>query len=254
MITVLIVGNNIADNERIASSIIGGTELTTCVICTHSAPEALKVVRSKEYQVDLFVISVRMKEQSGYRLAEKIRKMADYRNCPILFVTNASYSLSGFSQLTTYQSYKNFNYISLPITRIDVQGKLGLYLEEIIQNQSIRSNTDRAIYITHAKGEAFVAVKDILFVEVQNKLCSIHTAEAVYQMNRKSLNEILEIIDDESLLRCHRSYALNVKQIKGVEKVDRRIWKAVFDNCREICLISETYIDTIRHYCTEELL
>ena len=45
MITILIVGNNIADNEQIAGSIIGGTELTTCIICTHSAPEALKSTR-----------------------------------------------------------------------------------------------------------------------------------------------------------------------------------------------------------------
>lgn len=106
MITILIVGNNIADNERIAGGIIGGTELTTCVICTHTAPEALKVIESRRYKIDLFVISIKMKEQSGYRLAEKIRKLAEYRDCPILFVTNSSYSLSGFSELTTFQSYK----------------------------------------------------------------------------------------------------------------------------------------------------
>ena len=120
MITILIVGNNLADNERIAGSIIGGTELTTCVICTHSAKEAMKVIEGRQYIIDLFVISIRMKDQSGYRLAEKIRKITEYRDSPILFVTNSSYSLSGFSQLTTFQSYKKFNYISFTITRIDV--------------------------------------------------------------------------------------------------------------------------------------
>lgn len=246
MITILIVGNNIADNERIAGSIIGGTELTTCVICTHSATEAQKVIESRQHKIDLFVISVKMKEQSGYRLGEKIRKMTEYRDCPILFVTNSSYSLSGFSQLTTYQSYKKYNYISLPITRIDVQGKLGLYLEEILQNQTTRSNGERAVYIVHTKGASFIGIPDILFAEVQNKVCSIVTTKGTFQINRKNLSDLIDLVDDDLFLRCHRSFALNIKQLKGIEKVDRRIWKAVFfGNQKETCLISKTFLNGI---------
>jgi len=245
MITVLIVGNNIADNERIAGSIIGGTELTTCIICTHSAMEALKVIESRQNKIDLFVISIKMKEQSGHRLAEKIRKIAEYRDCPILFVTNLSYNLSGFSDLATYQSYRKYNYISLPITRIDVQGKLGLYLEEIIANQSDRKKAERAVYITHTKGETFISVKEILFAEVRNKICSIYTTEGSFAISRKHLIDLIEFIDDDLFLRCHRGFALNIKQLKGIEKVDRRIWKAVFENCKASCLISKSYVDEV---------
>lgn len=245
MITTLIVGNNIADNERIAGSIIGGTELTTCVICTHSATEALKVIDSRQYKIDLFVITIKMKEQSGYRLAEKIRQMPEYKDCPILFVTNSSYNLSGFSELATYQSYKKYNYISLPITRIDVQGKLGLYLEEIILSQSAKNHAERAVYLNHSKGDAFIAAKDILFAEVQNKSCTVYAVEGAFHMDRKTLTEIVDIVDDSFFLRCHRGFALNIKQIKGIEKVDRRIWNAVFKARKETCLISQTYIDRV---------
>ena len=245
MITILIVGNNIADNERIAGSIIGGTELTTCVICTRSAIEANAVIESRQYKIDLFVISIKMKEQSGYRLAEKIHKLAEYKDCPILFVTNSSYNLSGFSELATYQSYKKFNYISLPIARIDVQGKLGLYLEEIIQTQSARNQSERAVFISHATGDAFIGIKDILFAEVQNKTTTLFTTEGIFRINRKSLLDIISIVDDDFFLRCHRSFALNVKQIKGIETVDRRIWRAVFEKQKETCLISQTYLDAI---------
>ena len=247
MITILIAGNNIADNERIAGSIIGGTGLTTCVICTHSAMEAMKIIDSRHHKIDLFVIRIQMKEQSGYRLAEKIHKIPEYRDCPILFVTNSSYSLSGFSDLATYQSYKKYNYISLPITRIDVQGKLGLYLEDIILNQSARNNEKRAVYLSHTNGDTFVRVKDILFAEVQNKVCRILTTEGSIQINRKNLNDLIALIDDEYFLRCHRGFALNIKQLKGIEKAERRIWKAAFEcdeeGCR--CLISKTYLDSV---------
>lgn len=245
MITILIVGNNISDNERIAGSIIGGTELTTCVICTRSASEALKIAESRRNKIDLFIISIRMKEQSGYRLAEKIRKIPEYRNCPILFVTNLSYNLSGFSDLATYQSYRNYNYISLPIARTDVQGKLGLYLEEIILNQASRDRAERAVFLSHTKGEAFIGVKNILFAEVRNKICSIVTTEGTFEVSRKNLNDIIGIVDDDYFLRCHRGFALNVRQLKGIEKVDRRIWKAVFENGVRTCLISRSYIDPV---------
>ncbi|MEL7657718.1 MAG: LytTR family DNA-binding domain-containing protein, partial [Bacillota bacterium] len=177
--------------------------------------------------------------------AEKIRKITEYRDCPILFVTNSSYSLSGFSQLTTYHSYKKFNYISLPITRIDVQGKLGLYLEDIIQSQSAKQNADRAIFLAHTKGETFLSVNEILFAEVQNKICTIHTLKGSFQMLRKNLNEIMEIVDDDFFIRCHRGFAVNIRQLKGIEKVDRRIWKAVLENCSETCLISKTYLSEV---------
>jgi len=245
MITILIVGNNIADNERIAGSIIGGTELTTCVICTHSAAEALKVIDSRQYKLDLFVITIKMKEQSGYRLAEKIRQIPEYKDCPILFVTNSSYNLSGFSELATYQSYKKYNYISLPITRIDVQGKLGLYLEEIIQTQSVKNHAERAVYLNHSKGDTFIGAKDILFAEIQNKCCTVYTTEGAFHLIRKTLTDMIDIVDDSFFMRCHRGFALNIKQIKGIENVDRRIWKANFRTSEETCLISQTYIDGI---------
>ena len=245
MITILIVGNNVTDNERIAGSIIGGTELTTCVICTRSAMEALEIIESRKNRFDLYIIMIQMKEQSGYRLAEKIRKVSEYRDCPILFVTNLSYSLAGFSDLATYQSYRKYNYISLPIARIDMQGKLGLYLEEILTNQSIRNKGERAIYLSHSKGETFLAVKDVLFAEVRNKICSITTTEETIQLSRKNLNDMIRLIDDDLFLRCHRSFALNIRQLKGVEKVDRRIWEAVFANRKGPCLISRSYLDQV---------
>lgn len=233
------------DNERIAGSIIGGTELTTCVICTHSATEAMRVIESRQNKIDLFIISIKMKEQSGYRLAENIRKITEYRDCPILFVTNLSYSLSGFSDLATFRSYRKYNYISLPISRIDVQGKLGLYLEEIIRDQATRKRAERAIYITHTKGDTFIGVKDILFAEVRNKVCSIYTTDGSFEISRKNLNDMIGIINDDLFLRCHRGFALNIMQLKGIEKVDRRVWKAVFENGNALCLISSSYIDSV---------
>jgi len=245
MITILIAGNDIHDNERIAGSVIGGTELTTCVICTRSASEALRIAEDGIFKIDLFIISIKMKDLSGHRLAEQLRKIPQYRDCPILFVTNLSYNLSGFPDLATFHSYRKHNYISLPVDRIDVQGKLGLYLEAIQSAQSGRSLEERAVYLCHEKGEVLIHVKDILYAEVRNKICSIYTAEEIYEISRKNLTEITESLDNGYFMRCHRAFALNVKQLRGIEKIDRRLWKAVFTVSCGTCLISKSYIETV---------
>jgi DNA-binding LytR/AlgR family response regulator len=245
MITILIVGNNIQDNERIAGSIIGGTELATCVISTRSAAEALEIAESRTYKIDLFIISIRMKDQSGNRLAEKIRKIPEYRECPILFVTGLSYNHSGFSDLATFQSYRKYNYISLPIERTDVQGKLGLYLEEIVSNQTSRDKPERAVYLSHSKGEVFIPRKEILFAEVRSKVCQVVTENGSYEISRQGLEDLISLVDDDLFLRCHRGFALNIRQLKGIEKLDGRIWTAVFKNAAGPCLISRTYIDQV---------
>jgi two-component system LytT family response regulator len=252
MITVLIVGNNIADNERIAGSIIGGTELTTCTICARSAQEAQRVITRTLEPIDLFVISIRLRDQSGYLLAESIRKINRYRDTPILFITNSSPSLSDFTERSTYQSYKKHHYISLPITRIDVQSKLGLYLEQIIRSQGERSSAERSVHIRHSKGETLLVVQEILFAEVQNKDCRIVTLSGSYEVLNKALKDLILMVDDDYFLRCHKSFALNIRQLKGLEKAARRIWKASFSSEQEPCFISSTYLpqilDAYRNY------
>lgn len=245
MITILIAGDHIVDNERVAASIIGGTELTTCIICARSGREAQQVIESRIEPIDLFIVSIRLQDQSGYRLAELIRKDPCYRETPILFVTNSSPSLAGFSEMSTYQSYKKHHYISLPITRIDVQSKLGLYLEQIIRNQGKRSSAERAVQIKHSKGETLLVVQEILFAEVQNKNCRMITLSGSYEVLNKGLKDIIAMIGDDCFLRCHKSFALNIRQLKGVEKAARRIWEASFTSAQEPCLISSTYLPKI---------
>jgi len=244
VITFLVVGESITDNEKLVSSIIGSTELDTCAICMHSSKEVLNLVHSKKHQIDLFILSVKMKEQSGYKLAEGIRKVKEYQNTPILFITSLSYNQVGFESLSTYESYKRYNYISLPISRIDVQGKFGLYVENIIKNQTKAIKGEKVIYLKHNTGEIMVDVKDILYAEVQNKTCCIHTKTNQYIIDRCSLQQMINVIDDDNFVKCHKSFAINMKNAKGFEKYGKRIWQAVYENNR-VCLISRTYIDFV---------
>lgn len=243
MITIMIVNEKSRDNEQIAASIIGGFENSTCIISTCSSQEAEDIFSHKD-DIDLFILQINMKERSGYKLAESIRKRKNYRNTPILFITAQSYSMVGFPQLATYRSYMKHNYISTPVCRLDVQGKLGLYLDAILSTEHTDSG-ERVIYLEHNSGNTFLKVNDILFAEIQNKSAVIHTMNESYSIRRTSLEKIAEIIDDELFMRCHKSFAINVKNMTALEKAGRRNWLAIFEG-RKCCPVSQTYYGRIK--------
>lgn len=243
MITVMIVNEKSRDNELIAASIIGGFETPTCIISTCSPKEAEDIFSHRD-DIDLFILQINMKGRSGYKLAESVRKRKVYRNTPILFITAQSYSLVGFPQLATYRSYKKHNYISTPICRLDVQGKLGLYLDAILSAEH-ETPGERVIYLEYDLGNTFLKVSDILFAEIQNKAAAIHTKHESYSIRRTSLEKIAETVDDEMFIRCHKSFALNVKNISALEKSGRRNWLAVFED-RKCCPVSQTYYDKVK--------
>lgn len=245
MITTLIVGNELSDNERIAASIIGGTELTACTITTSSPKEVLEIINSKNYEIDLFIIGVKLKGHGGFWLSEKIRQVDRYKLTPIVFVTSASYSLLGLSPLNTYQSYKNYSYITLPIQRIDVQGKMGLYLEKIVNGQKQRKKSKRMFYLKHKTGEIFLNVKELIYAEVQGKICTLVTLQGCFQLNRKSLKEIVSLVDSQDFIRCHRCFALNIKNLKRIDKSNKRLWNAIFQDGYDTCPISSTYFEDV---------
>ena len=245
MITVMIITDSIKSNEFIAGSVIGGFENSICVISTPDVFESERIIKSQAYDIDLFFVQVKMKKLGGNKIAETIRSCKKYRNTPILFITPINHNTVGFSELVTYHGYKKQNYISTPIQRIDIQGKVGLYLDKIIEEASAKSKHERVIFIEHSNGESFIEVKNILFAEVYNKNLTIYTKRGSYSVKRMSLDNIIKQVDDLYLVRCHKSFAINVNEVVELIPAQRRNWTAVLKSGIQ-CPVSQTFYDTIK--------
>ena len=133
----MVITDSIKNNEMISASIIGGFENTACVIAATDTSECEQIIRSQKQDIDIFIIQINMKEKGGRKLAEYIRGFKKYEDTPILFITSVSLNTIGYSELATYQGYKKENYISTSIQRIEVQGKIGLYLDKIIAEAAV---------------------------------------------------------------------------------------------------------------------
>lgn len=86
----------------------------------------------------------------------------------------------------------------------------------------------------------------ILCFEVMGRNSYIYTSHNKYTLYRQSLNQVLEQINDPYFVRCHKSYALNIRNLADVYKERRGMWKAVFKQKTDTeCPISEIYYDIV---------
>ena len=244
MITILILTEKLSMNEKIAASIIGGFSGGITVISTTEPEEAEAVFLSGKQMVDVFVLQVNMQKKSGFKVAEIIRQCENYRNTPILFITPLSYNMVGFHPLATYRSYEKHNFISVPVERLDVQGKLGLYLDKILEAHN-SANEERVFFLEHDRGQTFIAVSDILYAEVCRKQVTLHCRKESYTLTRMSLRELEELIAEKCFIRCHKSFAVNMKAVTAILEDGRRNWKAVLETGAE-CPVSQTFYIEIR--------
>ena len=241
MLTFLLSCNELSVMEKIAHNIIRSIRDCICIFYATSGSEALDIIRSKKQIIDIFFIDVNLKEFGGYRLESEIRKMNRYKETPIIFITKVSYNLIGFSDLSTYQAYKKHNYISLPINDLDVQGIIGLYLDNIISEKINKESNNKTLVFKHSKGYIKLNIQRIIFIEVQNKCCKLHTSKGEYLLKGISLNNLQLKINSDSFVKCHRSYILNINHISSIEKISKKNWVAHFNNHNETCPISIAY-------------
>lgn len=243
MITIMIVSQKNKINEMLASSIIGGLENTVNIISTTDTAEAEFIIDDENIDIDLFIFQVKMKPKSGTVLENLLRQKKRYADKPVLLLTSLSYNMVGYPQLAGYESYKRKNFISMPIERTDVQAKLCLYLDEILREQ--KRQLRNFVYLEHEQGELMVERKDILYVEVQNKLLTVHCTSGSFELKRVSLQDFCAQVGEELLIQCHKSFAVNIEAVSEIIRNGRRNWLAVFSG-GIICPISQTYYERVK--------
>lgn len=107
--------------------------------------------------------------------------------------------------------------------------------------------TANTVTFETTEGNVDIAVNDIISIEVYGNNCTVYTPKRKLGLKRGSLGNKLMEIGDNSILRCHKSYGINVRWLTGWRKKDRNLWEPVYrDEVDAPCLISRTYIDKVK--------
>lgn len=167
----------------------------------------------EKYEFGLFLVDIESsKDQSGHDgldFVKAIRKMPDYKNIPVLFLTVVTDKVLQSLQEIHYGSYIVKPY--LPETLIETIE----YMARMENNKELFLKDSNGVYQK-------VNPKDINYLEANGKNIVIHTDAYIVIVANYSVNKILQMLP-VYFIRCHRKYIINRKKLVSYDKSTRII-------------------------------
>jgi len=159
-----------------------------------------------------------MGKMTGLELATLIRKTNN--NIAIVFTTNMKeYVFRGYA-------VDAMQYLVKPISKTDCFKCL---------NKAYQSNKAKKYYLVNDLEKIFkIAHEDIIYIEKYLHSATIITMDQQYTF-RKTVAKILEELNDELFMKCHKSYIINIRHIEAMTKNS-----VIMSNNKEIPLTKDS--------------
>lgn len=198
----------IVDDEPLALKLIEGyvdkTPFLQLVAKCRNAIEAMKVL--EQHTVDLVFLDIQMPNLNGMEFSHIIKN-----DVKIIFTTAfEKYAIEGYKVNAIDYLLKPFDY--------DEFLQASLKANNQIKN-NYKSNSDDYILLKTDYKVKQIALKDILYIEGIKDYIKIHRTEnqsvIISLMSMKAMEEKLPA---HYFMRVHRSFIVNLNQIKTIEK------------------------------------
>ena len=150
---------------------------------------------------DIFFLDIQMDNISGIDTAKQIRKA--YEKAIIIFITGfKDYVFDAFD-------VHAFQYIIKPIN----ENKFNEVLNSAIR---LLSKKDKLLIAKTSNSSYKVFLKDILYLESNQRKVKIHTTYDVIEYYYKISDLEKELLED-NFYRCHKSYIVNLKYVQSFD-------------------------------------
>ena len=168
---------------------------------------AEKFLFSWQYEevYDVIILDIRMKSMSGMELARNIRlKDSDVI---IIFISGIDdYVFDGYNVAA-------FNYLLKPIN----DEKIFNVLDRVKEKLEKDKNAKQFLLLSKGKNIFKIDYDDIFYIIAFDHYIDIRSKNEIYTFNRK-ISQLEELLPKENFVRCHRSYIVNIKYVKNINK------------------------------------
>lgn len=244
MLNILVLEDNSSELDYLCDT-INSILKECCLLKAKSGEEAL--VLMTQDQIDIFFIDVELPGMNGFQFAEQIRKNRDYILTYIVFITGYK-----ANQLSIHKKYHHYEYIEKPYTVDSFEKAVGDLLRELdIQKERGKlkhpaDNRKKMILLELREERILVDIDEILYFETEGRNLRVHTKQKSIPDISMTLEDVIHAANCSTIVRCHKSYAINVKNVRSIKNIDRRLWHAYFnDQSDSFCQISKTYHNNV---------
>ncbi len=164
-----------------------------------SGKQLLKKFKNTKY--DLIFLDIEMPGMDGMAVAKELRRL-DEKVFLVFLTSHQEMAVAGYEVAA-------LRFLVKPINRKSIHDCIRL----------VQSKLKEQILLIHSKEqeEILVPVASILFIEAQNQEVEIVTEQGKLT-ERQKLNFYETVLKTAEFYRCHRSYLINLLQVKGLQK------------------------------------
>ncbi len=153
---------------------------------------------------DIVMLDIYMAGMDGIEAARRLREKD--RECILIFVTTSlEHGMVSYELQAT-------DYLVKPVAQKDVDAALDWCLRE-------KRERFRSIIVRSEWDETEILLRNIQYIEIKRHTAYIHTTERVIQTSR-GMNALEAEINSPDFLRCHRSFLVNMRYIRRIDKRD----------------------------------
>lgn len=240
MMDVLIVEDNYEDMEYCVN-LLKGLNTDINIIKVGTGKKAMDILLQNN--VDIAFIDIYLPDCNGLKLASEIRKIPEYQLLNIVFIT-----VEQDRQMEAYKKFHCYDYIIKPFSPEQFYSATELLFKGMENQKKADEYRQIKKYITlNSKNGSFLIEKEkILFAKSSGKTLDIFMNDRIIPNLKIKISELVSQIDDPFFVRCHKSFAVNIRRICCVETRKNYTWDVTFDSDHQnVCYISRTYYKTI---------
>lgn len=180
-----------------------------------NSEDALSMIN--QHHIDLILMDIYIEGRyDGIELAEMIQAKKDIA---ILYITSQQDNMS-FKRATRSNPV---GFLLKPFSDIQLQRSIELAISQIEPSEVEEENANNVsniknncLFLKKKQKITKVHYDDIFYIKSDGRYCRIHTEQEMYLI-RKSLKDLLLRLPDDTFIKCHRSYLINLLKVKSVD-------------------------------------
>jgi len=183
---------------------------------------------------DILFIDIYMPGLNGIETAGKIR--TSIKDVKIIFVSSSNEHYP-----EAYDVFA-FNYIIKPLN----SEKLNRVLEQAVMSITKDKERGQQIQFSYKATNYRIFCKDILYIESRDKILLFHITDKPTVKCYAKLDEILKQLPEETFIRCHQSFVVNIFHITDMVENNFFIGASVINVSKKYHKVSkDKYFDYI---------
>lgn len=231
----ILVVEDVKEQREALVKMIERNYIDSRIYSTDSVEKALQIATQKD--INLFILDIELADGSGLDLAKELRKMNKYQLTGIVFITNnIVYIMDAFKGVHCY------DFLVKPYNENDVKKIINIF-----EKNAYTQEKEGEYIVVTVDGciKTKVYFEDIVYIEYKNRSCKIKCKKETVLAKGMGLGKILNQINNENIIQCHKAFAVNTRFVEKVVRIDSKVWDIYFWNCKESIPLGYRYKDVV---------